>query len=165
MSVMRKFKNTVYLSILAIFLISINSSAQVANCSENYEAALKLYNYGMADSALNVLRPCLGNTKAITNITNETSAKIFRLAALASIMKGDPGSAEEYVRQLLKYQPDYKNNLTDDDLLEFRMMVNKTYSQPDLRLGVIGGVNMPFLALQRKYSSYETDFSGRQSWQ
>ena len=163
MSVMKNFKNTVYLSILAIFLISLNCTAQVVNCSENYEAALKLYNYGMADSALNVLRPCLGNTKAMSNITNETSAKIFRLAALASIMKGDPGRAEEYVRQLLKYQPDYKNNLTDDDLMEFRMMVSKTYSQPDLRLGVIGGVNMPFLALQKKYSAYETAFNGNYS--
>lgn len=163
MSVSRKFKNTVYLSILVILLISLSSNAQVANCSENYEAALKLYNYGMADSALNVLRPCLGTKKAMDKVTNETSAKIFRLAALASIMKGDPGRAEEYVRQLLKYQPDYKNNLADDDLMEFRMMVNKTYSQPDLRFGFIGGINMPFLALQKKYSAYETAFNGNYS--
>jgi len=163
MSVSRKFKNTVYLSILVILLISLSSNAQVANCSENYEAALKLYNYGMADSALNVLRPCLGTKKAMDKVTNETSAKIFRLAALASIMKGDPGRAEEYVRQLLKYQPDYKNNLADDDLMEFRMMVNKTYSQPDLRFGFIGGINMPFLALQKKYSAYETALNGNYS--
>jgi hypothetical protein len=155
---MKNFKNTVYLSILAIFLISCSSPAQVVNCSDNYDKALKLYNYGLADSALSVLKPCLENKKAMDKVTNETGANIFRLAALASIMKGDPEKAEEYVKQLLKYQPDYKNNLREDDILEFRLMVNKNYSQPALRLGAMSGINIPIVKLVKQYSDYQLAF-------
>ena len=157
---MKKIKNSIPLSIVVFFLISISSTAQDVNCSENYDKALKLYNYGMADSALSILKPCLGSKKALDKVSNETGANIYRLAALSCIMKGDPGKAEEYVKQLLKYQPDYKNNLREDDLEEFRLMLNKTYSQPALRLGAIGGINIPFVKLEKKYSDYETSFGG-----
>jgi len=157
---MKNIKNGIPLIILVFFLISLNTTAQVVNCSENYEKALKLYNYGMADSALSVLKPCLGNKKALDKVSKETIANIFRLAALSGIMKGDPEKAEEYVKQLLKYQPDYKNNLREDDLMEFRLMLNKTYPQPALRLGVIGGINIPFVKLDKKYSDYGTSFGG-----
>jgi len=155
---MKSYKESINLVILVFFLMSLNCTAQVPNCSENYESALKLYNYGMADSALSILKPCLGNKKAMDKVSKETGANIFRLAALSCIMKGDPVKAEEYVKQLLKYQPDYKNNLKDDDLMEFRLMVNKTYSQPALRLGAMGGINMPFVKLQKGYSDYEVAF-------
>lgn len=155
---MKNIKNEISLSILAFFLISLTSTAQVVNCSENYEKALKLYNYGMADSALAVLNPCLENKNTLNKFSKEMGANIYRLAALSSILQGDPDKAEEYIRQLLKYQPDYKNHLRDDDLLEFRIMVNKTYSQPSLRFGVRGGINIPFVKLQKEYSNYETAF-------
>jgi Outer membrane protein beta-barrel domain len=158
MTAMKNIKNGIALGTLVFFLISFTSTAQVVNCSENYEKALKLYNYGMADSALSILKPCLGNKKALDKVSKETGANIFRLAALSSIMKGDPGKAEEYVKQLLKYQPDYKNNMREDDLQEFRLMLNKTYSQPAMRFGVIGGINIPFVKLEKKYSNYETAF-------
>lgn len=160
MTAMKKIKNGISLSALVFFLISLTSTAQVVNCSENYEKALKLYNYGMADSALSILKPCLGNIKVLDKVSKETGANIFRLAALSSIMKGDPGKAEEYVKQLLKYQPDYKNNMREDDLEEFRIMLNKTYSQPAMRFGAIGGINIPFVKLEKKYSTYETAFGG-----
>ncbi|MCX6254213.1 MAG: outer membrane beta-barrel protein [Bacteroidia bacterium] len=155
---MKNIKNSIPLCILAFFLISFSINAQEVNCSQNYEAALKLYNYGMADSALAILKPCLENKKALDKVSRETGANIFRLAALSSIMKGDPSKAEEYVKQLLKYQPDYKNNLRVDDLMEFRLMVSNTSSQPSLRLGITAGANMPFVKLQKKYSDYETSF-------
>jgi hypothetical protein len=155
---MKNIKNSFSLSILAFFIMSLSCKAQEPNCSENYEKALKLYNYGMADSALSILKPCLGNKKALDKVSKETGVNIFRLAALSSIMKGDPGKAEEYVKQLLKYQPDYKNNLREDDLMEFRLMVNKTYSQPALRIGAMGGINIPFVKLQKGYSAYDLAF-------
>jgi outer membrane protein W len=157
---MKKIINGISLGTLVFFLISLTGTAQDVNCSENYEKALKLYNYGMADSALSILKPCLGNKKVLDKISKETAANIFRLATLSSIMKGDPVKAEEYVKQLLKYQPDYKNNLREDDLAEFRQMLNKNYSQPALRIGLTGGANMPFVKLQKKYSDYETSFGG-----
>ena len=155
---MKNIKNIFPPCILAFFLISLNCNAQIVNCSDNYETALKLYNYGMADSALSILKPCLGNKKALDKVSKETCANIFRIAALSSIRKADPGKAEEYVKQLLKYQPDYKNNLREDDLMEFRLMLNKTFSQPALRFGAMGGTTIPVLKLQKKYSDYQTSF-------
>jgi outer membrane protein W len=139
-----------------LFLISLKSTSQIINCSDNYEKALKFYNSGMVDSALNVIKPCLGNTKALDGVTNGTRVNIYRLAALSEIMKGDPDKAEVYVKQLLKYKPDYKTSFREDDLMEFRQMLDKSYSQPSLRLGIIGGFGISFVKLQKKYSNYET---------
>lgn len=160
---MKNIKWIISLGIAGILSFSFDCNAQQANCSENYEKALKLYNYGLADSALAVLNPCLTNKKALNNISKETGADIFRLAALSSIIKGDPVKAEEYVKEMLRYQPDYKNNPREGDLMEFRMIVNKTYSQPALRIGVTGGINLPSLELEKKYSEYETSFGGEYS--
>lgn len=110
----------------------------------------------MADSALKVLKPCLGNKTALDRVSNGTRVNIYRIAALSSIMKEDPVKAEEYVRQLLKYQPDYKNNLREDDLMEFKQMLDKNYSQPAIRIGITGGTNIPFVKLLKNYSNYET---------
>lgn len=140
--------------ILGLFL-SFHTNAQVVDCSTNYEAALRLYNYGMADSALNILKPCLESKKALKQVPKETSANIFRLAALASIMTGNPQDADKYITQLLKYQPDYKDNIRDDDLEEFRLILNSKSAQPDIRLGVRAGMNIPFLNLEKKYSDFE----------
>jgi opacity protein-like surface antigen len=158
MSGMKNIKNNIPLSIMLFFLISINTPAQVGSCSDNYEKALKLYNYGMADSALSILKSCLLNKNAMNKVSKETGANIYRLAALSSIMQGDPDKAEEYIKLLLKFQPDYKNNFKDDDLMEFRLMVNSKLPQPALRIGITAGSNIPLLKLQKSYSSYETAF-------
>jgi opacity protein-like surface antigen len=144
--------------IVVFYLMHSNSMGQTVNCSEIYERALKLYNYGMADSALNILKPCIENKKEMDKVSKEKAGDIFRLAALSSIMNGDPAKAGEYVKQLLKYQPDYKSTPREDDLMEFRMMVNKTYSQPSLRLGVTGGINFPLVTVQKKYSDYPLSY-------
>jgi hypothetical protein len=153
---MKKLKTVIIPSILIISLISLNCYAQIPDCSGNYEAGLKLYNSGLADSALTILNPCMSNKNAMNNLSKETAANIFRLASLSAIMTGDPVSAEEYVKKMLKYKPDYKNNFREDDLMEFRILVNKAFSQPAHRIGLTGGTNIPFVELQKKYSNYET---------
>ena len=157
-SVMKSLIPCVSLIILALISFSNSSAGQTVNCSDKYEMALQLYNYGMADSALVVLNPCLESKKELGNLSKEASADIYRLAALASIMKGEPGKAEEYVSQLLRVQPDYKHNFKDDDLMEFRLMVNSKLPQPSLRIGFSAGFNIPQLKLQKSYSDYETSF-------
>lgn len=152
----KNLKTVIFPFIYLFLVISFNTNAQVLNCSENYEKALRLYNYGMADSALNVLKPCLENKKLLKEISKETCANIFRLAALSSIMTGHPGEAEKYVKQLLKYKPDYKDNIRDDDLMEFRLMLDRTSAQPELKIGAKAGTNIPVVKLQKKYSEYET---------
>jgi len=155
---MKRLIECVSLIILTLFSFSHNSAGQKVNCSDKYEMALELYNYGMADSALAILNPCLESKKELSNLSKEASAEIYRLAALASIMKSEPDKAEEYVNQLLKVQPDYKNNFKDDDLMEFRLMVNSKLPQPSLRFGISAGINIPQLKLQKSLSDYETSF-------
>ena len=152
---MKTIKILIYTCMLIFFFISLNANAQVVNCSGNYEKALQLYNYGMADSALSMLQPCLESKKALKEVPKETCADIYRLAALASIMTGNPKQADEYITQLLKYKPDYKKNIRDDDVEEFRLILNNKTTQPDLMLGLRAGTNMPFLNLEQKYSDYD----------
>ncbi|KPK83401.1 MAG: hypothetical protein AMS27_13020 [Bacteroides sp. SM23_62_1] len=149
---MKTIKTIIILCILGLSFVSFQGNAQGVDCSGNYEAAMRLYNYGMADSALNMLKPCLESKKALKQVSKETSANIFRLAALSSIMTGNPEDAERYVKELLKYQPDYKENIRDDDLQEFRLMLERSTSQPELRIGISGGINIPLLKLRKNYS-------------
>ncbi len=152
---MKNSNTLIFHIILFIFSLSLTCNAQLPDCSKNYEKALQLYNYGLADSALAVLNPCMSNKVVLSNLPKETAANFFRLAALSCIIKGDQGIAEDYVKKLVKYQPDYKNYFREDDLIEFRIMVNNAFSQPSSRLGLTGGTNIPFVALQKKYSYYE----------
>jgi hypothetical protein len=151
---MKNLKTFVLPGILAICFLSLNINAQVPNCSGNYEKALQAYNYGMADSALNILKPCLEHPKALKEVSKEKCANIYRLAALSSIMTGNSAKADEYITQLLKFQPDYKNNIREDDLEEFKLILNRKSAQPDIILGIRAGTNMPFLNLVRSYSDY-----------
>lgn len=109
----------------------------------------------MADSALSVMRPCLENNDALNKISKETRARIFRIAALSSIMNGNPAEAEKFARRMLINQPGYKNNPDESDLQEFRLMLDKIAPQPSLRIGINGGINIPFIKLQKEYSNYE----------
>ena len=153
---MKDIKKCFTICFVMFFLISINSAGQVADCYENYERALKLYNSGLDDSVLIILNPCLENNKAHNRVSKELDANIYRLAALSCIMKNDPAKAEYYIKQLLKYQPDYKNKFRDDDLMEFRVMINSNHSQPAFRIGVVAGGNIPLVKLKKRYSDYET---------
>jgi opacity protein-like surface antigen len=156
---MKNLRDIIFSCILGLSLLSLNSYSQGVNCSDNYEKALQFYNYGMADSALSILNPCLEHTKVLKGLSNQICADIFRLAALSSIMTGNPEEADEYIAQLLKYQPDYKNNIREDDLEEFKLILNSKSAQPDLILGVSAGINIPFLKLENQYSDYEAQES------
>jgi Outer membrane protein beta-barrel domain len=162
---MKGRSKVILLSILALLFVTLKSKSQVTNYSENYEDALKLYNYGMPDSALSILRPCLESKNALNSVSKKTRVDIIRLAALSCIIKGDPVKAIEYVRKLIEYQPDYKNNYRDDDLMEFRLMIDKTIALPDVRIGVNAGTNLPFVKLQKEYSNYLTPPGGNYQMQ
>ena len=157
---MKKIKRIIIFCLTVVFLMPPIIKGQTTDCSSNYEKALLLYNKGMSDSALRVLQPCLESKRTLKSLSARTNGRIFRLAALSCIMTDNPRDAEKYVKQMLKYQPDYKDNFREDDLVEFRLMVNKRYSQPALRIGVMGGINIPFVKLEKKYSDYETSFGG-----
>lgn len=149
---MKKRRIFIVLCIAGFVLLSFHVQAQEVNCSDKYEAALSIYNYGMADSALNLLKPCLESNQALKQVSRETAANIYRLAALSSIMTGNPGDAERYVRELLKYKPDYAENMREDDLEEFRLMLQRSTSQPSLRVGLRAGMNIPLLSLEKNYT-------------
>jgi opacity protein-like surface antigen len=156
---MKKIISCFFACLLALLFFAFDSNVQAQDCAANYEKALQAYNYGMADSALNILKPCLEHPKAMNDVSKETCANIYRLAALSSIMTGNSANADEYITQLLKYAPDYKNNIMDDDLEEFRMILNNKSAQPDLRLGIRAGTNIPFLKLNKYYSDYNAQES------
>jgi hypothetical protein len=128
---------------------------QTVDCSSNYEKALILYNRGMADSALSVLQPCLGNKRSLISLPDETRGRIFHLAALSSIMTSNPGDAEKYIKQMLEYLPDYKNGKNEGDLMEFNLMLNKVTAIPSLRISITGGINLPFAKITKQYSNYQ----------
>ena len=136
--------------------MSLSIKGQTTDCSASYEKALSLYNSGMADSALKVLQPCLETKRTLSSYSRETSGRIFRLAALSSIMTGDPVNAEKYARQMLQYLPDYKKSKNEGDLMEFRLILEKFSAQPLWRIGILGGANYPLIDLLKTYSYYAT---------
>ena len=140
---------------LIVFSASFSLTAQVTDCAVNYEKALLLYNRGMADSVLAILKPCMEDKNAFSRLPKETCARIYRLAALSSIMTGNPTEAEEYSKGLLIYQPDYKNSQHEGDLQEFRLMLDRITPQPFIRIGISAGTSIPLLKLQKEYSNYE----------
>lgn len=140
---------------MALLIKPLCVYSQTTDCSVNYERSLLLYNSGMADSALSVMRPCLENNEALNKISKETRARIFRIAALSSIMNGNPSEAEKYARKMLINQPGYKNNPDESDLQEFRLMLDRITPQPSLRIGLTAGINIPFVKLQKEYTNYE----------
>lgn len=154
---MEKIKNTITLCLLMTFSLSLPLNAQETDCSAGYEKALLLYNRGMADSVLAIMKPCIEDKSAFSKLSKETCARIYRLVALSSIMTGNTVDAEKYARGLLVYQPDYKNSQHEGDLQEFRLMLDRISPKPFIRAGIKAGGNIPFLKLQKKYSNYELD--------
>jgi hypothetical protein len=146
---------TIALCLLFLFLRPALSFAQKTDCSADYEKAFMLYNVGLADSALRVINQCVQNQDAINGVSKDVRARIYRLAALSSIMTGKPDDAEKYARKMLTYQPDYKNTQHEGDLAEFQLMLDKISPQPSLILGIAGGINIPFLKIQKHFSNYE----------
>jgi hypothetical protein len=155
---------------LIFFSASFSLSAQKTDCAVNYEKALLLYNRGMADSVLAILKPCMEDKSAFSRLPKETCARIYRLAALSSIMTGSPADAEEYSKGLLVYQPNYKNSQHEGDLQEFRLILDKINPLPFIRIGISAGSNLPLLKLQKGYSNYEltsmrSELQGRLGYQ
>jgi len=153
---MKRIKYIIALCLSLICFTSLESIAQQSDIYADYYNALQLYDLGMADSALNVLRTCIKNKKELNEISKERHANIFRLAALSAIMTDNIPEAEGYVKQLVTYEPDYRHNFRENDLTEFRLMVDKAVAQPSVRLGATGGINLPFVNVHKQFSDYES---------
>jgi outer membrane protein W len=152
---MTKITGIIFLCLSIVLFIPLVSKGQTTDCSSNYEKALLLYNKGIADSALRVLQPCLENKRNLKSLSKETSGRIFRLAALSSIMTGNPGDAEKYVKQMLEFLPDYKNSKNEGDIMEFSLMLDKVTAIPSLRVSIEAGINIPFSKITKQYSNYQ----------
>ena len=150
---MKRINRTFVISLIVLTFLQSEIFAQIEDCSLNYEKALLLYNSGMADSALRIMKPCIENKEMLKNISKETRARIYRLAALSGIMTNNPEEAEKFARKLLINEPDYKDKKNDEDLNEFRLLLDKITPKPSLRLGAAAGLNIPFINLQRKFSN------------
>jgi len=147
---------TIFIPILSGFLLlAFPCKAQVVNCTDKYESALELYNFGMVDSALSTLKPCLENKQELKQLSKENSANIYRLAALSAIMMGNPDEADKYITGLLQYQPDYGEKFREDDLQEFRLILLDKSTHPSLMFGIRAGINTPFLELDKYYTDPE----------
>jgi hypothetical protein len=151
---MKKIIIIVYVFILAICIIPLRITGQTSDCYNNYEKGVIFYNSGMSDSTLATLKPCLNSNAALSKVPRETRSRIYRLAAMSSIMLGDGAKAEEYIRQMLINQPDYKANPNKDDLMEFKQILDKIEVKPSFIAGIMAGTNYPFVNLEKQYSNY-----------
>lgn len=151
---MKKFNSLVFLFILVICTIPARINGQISKCYNNYDKALAFYNSGMSDSALATLKPCLENKELLGKVPKETRTQIYRLAALSSIMTGDGVRAEEYIKEMIINQPDYKANPNKDDLMEFKQILDKIEIKPSFMIGVMAGTNYSFVNLQKQYFNY-----------
>jgi hypothetical protein len=151
------FLRSIILSISFLFTLSGSIFSQVNDCSFAYYNALNLYNTGKVDTAYNLLRSCLGNKHLLRNTSKSTKADIYRLSALSSILLENPDDARLNIKKLLTYQPYYKNNFKQGDLLEFRKMVDEFSVQPEFVVGVNCFKDYSTISLEKVFTQPESD--------
>jgi hypothetical protein len=153
---MKKITKKLILIATTLLVVPFWIVGQKTDCSMNYEKALIFYNSGMNDSAFITLQPCVDNKAALSGIPKENRARMYRLAALSCIMIGNGEKAEEYIRQLVACQPGYGNTPNPDDVMEFRVILERITPSPLLRIGAATGINIPFIKVEKKFSDYPT---------
>jgi len=141
--------------VFVILIISCPAFTQVDDCIISFGQARDMYNTGRFNEVLETLTPCLENVNALKQVSKSTRVEIFRLAALCCFMTGQTEQADQYTRQVLAYQPDYKSNPRDDDLAEFTTNINSLMVIPKLSVGVDAGTVIPMVKLVDQYSAVD----------
>lgn len=124
------------LTIIFLAACSASITAQVNDCSFYYYNAMNLYSTGNIDSAYAITRYCIRDARLFSKTPSKTKADIYRLNALSSILLDKPDDARASIKKLLSFQPYYKDNFRQGDLLEFKQVVNSFSVQPELLAGV-----------------------------
>lgn len=136
-----------------VFVFSSTMKAQVYDCSSAYSEALDAYNQGLIDSSYSLLNTCIENKSRLKNTSKQTRIEVYRLNALSCVLLNRPEEAEKNINQLLALKPYYSESFIEEDIPEFRDIIENTIVQPGFSLGLYGFTDRG-LIYQYPYSGF-----------
>ena len=148
-----------YISVIILFLISLETMPQENSCAFKLEEAESLYETGMLDSIPSMLRSCINND----GFDDEELARAYKLLILTYLFEDYIEMAELNMLKFLKEFPEYELKATDP--VEFTYLYQSFETIPTFSVGFIGGGNYSMVRIIEPYptdgssSSYQGDYS------
>jgi len=146
-----------YLIILLLFVgnIAFAQRPQTENstCLSNAERA---YRDGQIEVIRETLQNCLELKK--NKVSKEIKARGYRLLTITYLYFNENDSAEYFMKQLLKYEKEYKVD-ENQDPSEFVELYNRFRTDPVFLLEFQGGVNNAIVRTLNNYSLGDTETS------
>ena len=133
------FNNWIILVLIPFVFQSAN--AQEINIINQYQSARSFYAAGRLDTTISLLETCFDNPKSFRQVSWGNKVEIYRLAAISYFLDYKSEKATQYVQELVKLDPDYRNNFREDDIAQFKAEVNSLDAIPSFKLGIHSGAN------------------------
>lgn len=136
--------NSFLIAFLCFF--TLPSHAQNSCTNALYEAN-KLYEAGQLNECVQRLQACTASMNL------EEKIESYHLLGLAYLDLNNLEMAKNYVKKLLKAQPDYKN-FPNIDPLPFKKLLDEVEVKPSVNIGGNAGANLAWTKLNQSYSTY-----------
>jgi hypothetical protein len=131
-----------------IMLLPILTNAQEggkSNCSENLRKAQNLYDNGIIQNIPILLEKCLNS------YPKAQKTQAYRLLILSYLFDNKYYEADNYMQQLLKFDPLFI--LQDDEPIELKNLFNTYRTEPIYSLGVLAGGALNFIDVIKPFST------------
>lgn len=140
-------------------LASWPHTGRAQDCTDLLLTAQELYKNGREREALAPLKACLNEHKKVKKASKETRASAYRLQAMAHLILNEPDTARIATKRMIAYWPFYeteKRRHANEDLAEFRDIVQSLHAVPKFSLGARAGVSLSLPELVQPYSAFES---------
>ena len=153
----------IYLLAVLWLLFALGADAQDTTKSNNkamvkikYEQATTAYDVGDLDKSTDLLQEIIYSKQLMKAATKQQKADIMRLGAMTSLYIKELDKADMYIKEILKYQPEYKiENINNADLTTIKIKLDKLYATPKLSVGIGVGTNTTRVNDTKSYSLME----------
>jgi len=123
-------------------------STAIDDCSLKLQEGEAAYEDGSLTTSVTLLEECL---KKEDGFNKEEKQRALRLLTIIYLYKNEEEKANEYMRQLLKANPEHR--LRPNDPNEFVQLYKEYRIRPYLLVGGGAGANLPLLSIGKLYSS------------
>ena len=135
--------------LLTLVFIGISFWATSQDCNQNLESANRAYYNGQFEKIEPLLSGCIES-----GFDKQQKAEALRLLINSFLVLKKDQTADKYLDQLLKTQPEYE--LKSNDLPEFRKLYETYKIKTRFTIGFLGGILFPDYQIMR-YHSYASE--------
>lgn len=146
---------------MLLFLISLNHARGQTTCPQRFELAMKAYYSGQLRDVEILLSDCY---ESLDDIQQEQA---LRLLTISNLYLRELDKADSMMLLLLKFNPEYKSNVTDPP--EFKNLMDTYKRIPLVSFGAMAGLNTGIYSLSQQYSIAtnftKANYNGMLGWQ